>query len=107
MSTVAIRIPVTAAHIAAAGSPPPGPVGIDSWKDPVERALADVTGQAVLLDHDGLAREIATIGPGHTTLVELEDWLVETVLSHTPEVDLRVAARAARTIAQARKAATA
>lgn len=65
----AIRIHVTAEHIAAAGAPPADDeVRPPDWKDPVERAIAEATGQDVGCDQDDKI-EIATIGSGPTTVV--------------------------------------
>lgn len=83
----AIRIAVTAEHIAAAGPIPPddGQLPAD-YQDPVARAIGEVTGQDVECDGDTLEagkpqHEIATIGAGSTTLVvdlppEEHDWIV-------------------------------
>jgi hypothetical protein len=66
----AVRVAVTAGHIAAAG-PPPGPDATTEItdSDPVERAIADVTGQKVICDQDSDTIEIATIGQGQTILI--------------------------------------
>lgn len=65
----AIHVEVKAEHIAAAGKPP----GKDAVfeivdHDPVELAIAEVTGREVLCDQDG-DQELATIGQGGNTLV--------------------------------------
>jgi hypothetical protein len=68
----AIFVEVTAEHIAAAGQPPADDVfvPIDALTDPVERAIAALTGQKVICDEDEPeGHEIATIGQGATTLV--------------------------------------
>lgn len=65
-----IHVAVTAEHIAAAGPVPnddgPLPPG---HRDPVERAIAELTGQDVQCDEDEPGLEMATIGQGSTTLV--------------------------------------
>lgn len=107
--THAIRVNVTAEHIAAAGRVPDIGDGFKSshpeGKDPVELAIADAAGESVICDQDE-DLEMATIGQGANTLVvtlpagqmawidrwyrgqpvepfsfdfELEDWLVALV----------------------------
>lgn len=71
----AIRVEVTAEHIAAAGPvPDPMVVGADflpeGHRDPVELAIAEVTGQSVGCDSDVPDGEMATIGDGRTVLVQ-------------------------------------
>lgn len=85
-----LHVSVTAEHIEAAG-PVLSPEGTEraltaSHRDPVERAIGEITGQDVSCDgdtlEDGLPQhEIATIGQGATTLVvnlppEEHDWIV-------------------------------
>jgi hypothetical protein len=62
---VRVRIVVTAEDIAAAGFRSSHP----DDKDPVELAIARLTGESVMCDQDGPDQEIATIGQGGTTLV--------------------------------------
>jgi hypothetical protein len=80
----AIRIVVTAEHIAAAALVPDIGEGFKSThpdgKDPVELAIEAAIGQAAMLDSDGPGEEIATIGAGRTTLVvslppEVAPWI--------------------------------
>lgn len=111
----AIRIAVTAEHIAACALVPD--VG-DGFKtshpdqlDPVELAIAEATGQAVICDQD-VETEMATIGSGHNVLVvdlppeqaewidryykgepvepfdfdiEIEDWLARLIYAAAPD----------------------
>jgi hypothetical protein len=66
----AVRVAVTAEHIAEAGAwpmpPAPFPRG---WLNPVEIAIAARAGVAVDVSGDGAANWIATIGTGRSVLV--------------------------------------
>lgn len=123
MASVLVRVPVTAAHIAACATVPDVGDGFRSShpdsKDPIELAIADVTGQSVMCDSDLPDGEMATIGDKLNVLVanlpdkvsgwidryyrgqavepfefdlEIESWLVDLVRDARPYLTLREAA---------------
>jgi hypothetical protein len=64
----AIRVDVTAEHIASSGLP----ASLDGWTQPVELALAELTGQDVSIDGDGDTGNIASIGSTSATTLVVE-----------------------------------
>ena len=65
----AIRVAVTAEHIAAAGVIAPEAILPEGQQDPVEIALQALTGEPAMCDEDGPGETMATIGQGRNTLV--------------------------------------